>query len=203
MGIEMDFNSKQLAMVLAAKSGDQGAMAKLIKSLEPRATQLAMASGRRGQVPLKDLLQECAIAIIEAVRRFDPERGYLFSTYIDRRLFGAIRDYYRSQSPSGSRKKNSSARGRHRILSIHGLADGRSMDLECDHAPAEMESAVARLFLDDVLSQLQPPMADVIELRYRHGLNLDEIASRVGRCESAVSKRLLAFIAKQKSKASG
>jgi RNA polymerase primary sigma factor len=63
-----------------AKSGDERARQKLIeKNLR---LVVSVAKRYRGMgLPFEDLIQEGNIGLIEAVERFDPERGHKFSTY--------------------------------------------------------------------------------------------------------------------------
>jgi RNA polymerase primary sigma factor len=53
---------------------------------------------RRSGVPLEDLIQEGNIGLIEAVERFDPERGYRFSSYAVWRIRKAIQKAVAAQS---------------------------------------------------------------------------------------------------------
>jgi RNA polymerase primary sigma factor len=53
---------------------------------------------RRSGVPLEDLIQEGNIGLIEAVERFDPERGYRFSSYAVWRIRKAIQKAAAAQS---------------------------------------------------------------------------------------------------------
>ena len=53
---------------------------------------------RRSGVPLEDLIQEGNIGLMEAVERFDPERGYRFSSYAVWRIRKAIQKAAAAQS---------------------------------------------------------------------------------------------------------
>jgi RNA polymerase primary sigma factor len=53
---------------------------------------------RRSGVPLEDLIQDGNIGLIEAVERFDPERGYRFSSYAVWRIRKAIQKAVAAQS---------------------------------------------------------------------------------------------------------
>jgi RNA polymerase primary sigma factor len=63
-----------------ALSGDEGARAELIE----RNLRLVVSVAKRYRgmgLPFEDLIQEGNIGLMKAVERFDPERGYRFSTY--------------------------------------------------------------------------------------------------------------------------
>jgi RNA polymerase sigma factor for flagellar operon FliA len=51
-----------------------------------------MLRGRGSRELVEDAIQEGAIGLIEAARRYDPERGIQFSTYAEHRIRGAILD---------------------------------------------------------------------------------------------------------------
>lgn len=74
--------AEELALARRARSGDEGARRKLIeKNLR---LVVSVAKKYRGASPglsLEDLVQEGNLGLIKAVDRFDPERGYRFSTY--------------------------------------------------------------------------------------------------------------------------
>ncbi|MFH1047154.1 MAG: sigma-70 family RNA polymerase sigma factor [Patescibacteria group bacterium] len=68
-------------LILRAKRGDTKAMERLIAgnigSMVKTARSIAGTT-----VPLEDALQECCVACIRAVQKFDPNRGARFNTYL-------------------------------------------------------------------------------------------------------------------------
>ena len=89
-------------LIRAAKRGDRDAMGLLVESLQP---QIYNAIKRRyGRLPqwTDDLRQDCAIAVMLAVRRFEPSRKFRLGSYAAQRIFGAILDWERGQSPKGA-----------------------------------------------------------------------------------------------------
>lgn len=60
------------------------------------ANQLARRTRLRNSIP--DLVSAGSIGLLHAVERFDPSRGYLFSTFAARRIRGAMLDEVRSES---------------------------------------------------------------------------------------------------------
>lgn len=51
-------------------------------------------------IDVDDLVQQGYLGLIEAIARFDPERGIRFETFSSRRINGAMRDWLRSQDPA-------------------------------------------------------------------------------------------------------
>ena len=62
-------------------SGDQEARRQLIEAHLGMVSALGRRYARRWGVPLEDLLQEGALALVQAVDHYDPDRGMKLSTY--------------------------------------------------------------------------------------------------------------------------
>lgn len=62
------------------RRGDEGAKKRLIEANMRLVVNIAK-NYRNRSIPFEDLVQEGAIGLMNAVDRFDPERGYRFSTY--------------------------------------------------------------------------------------------------------------------------
>jgi RNA polymerase sigma factor (sigma-70 family) len=68
-------------LVARARAGDREAEAELVTGHLPPAYSLVNRYARRSLVPKEDLEQEAALALVTAVRKFDPARGVRFVTY--------------------------------------------------------------------------------------------------------------------------
>ena len=79
------------------RAGDRSARRTLIERNLRLVVSVAVKYRRSG-VPLEDLIQEGNIGLIEAVERFDPERGYRFSSYAVWRIRKAIQKATAAQS---------------------------------------------------------------------------------------------------------
>jgi RNA polymerase primary sigma factor len=71
---------EEIALGLAVQRGDEGARRRLIVANLRLVVKLANAQRTRG-LPLLDLIAEGNLGLIAAVDRFDPRRGFRFSTY--------------------------------------------------------------------------------------------------------------------------
>ena len=79
----------------ALKQGDRSALDVLIEQNMPFLRSKANSLTNQFKRPwtVGDLIQEGAIALMEAAERYDPERGALFLTYADKRVFKVMRNY--------------------------------------------------------------------------------------------------------------
>ncbi len=77
----------RLAKRIAA--GDMQAKARIVESNMRLVVSIAKAYRSSG-IPFEDLIQEGAIGLMTAAERFDPERGYRFSTYATQWIRQAI-----------------------------------------------------------------------------------------------------------------
>lgn len=80
---------------LAKKWQDQKnekAAHKLLQSHMRLVTKIA-ASYRGYGLPLQDLVSEGHVGMMQAIRKFDPDRGFRFSTYVSYWIHAAMKDY--------------------------------------------------------------------------------------------------------------
>lgn len=73
-------SEEEFTLTEAAQKGDVSARLRLIESNMRLVINIAK-SYRSRSVPLEDLIQEGAIGLMHAVDRFDPSKGFRFSTY--------------------------------------------------------------------------------------------------------------------------
>jgi RNA polymerase sigma factor (sigma-70 family) len=72
---------EELHLVDRARAGDREAEARLVICHLPPAYSLVNRYARYTAVPKEDLEQEAALALVTAVRKFDPTRGVRFVSY--------------------------------------------------------------------------------------------------------------------------
>ncbi len=71
------------------RRGDRKARARLIEAYQPLVFKVVMGLGLP-PAHLMDMIQEGTVGLIDAVERFEPERGFRFSTYAGYRIRGAV-----------------------------------------------------------------------------------------------------------------
>lgn len=187
----MDAQS-ELALIRSAQAGDRDAMGQLLANLRPLALHIATKGGRLWGDCVDDLLQECAIATIDALRRFNPERGRRLSSFLERRLRGCVADWWRDQLPTGAQRTYQAAYGRRTHSIFNTPPDERSGTWEVDGRPDEDWRTVDEEDEWEALLRTFSQESDrqILTWRFRHGLRQREIASRLGLSESRISQRL-------------
>ncbi|MGV3618061.1 MAG: sigma-70 family RNA polymerase sigma factor [Fimbriimonas sp.] len=71
---------EEVALTKAVQAGDQKSRQRLIESNMRLVINIAKTYRNRA-IPLEDLIQEGAIGLMQAAERFDPDKGFRFSTY--------------------------------------------------------------------------------------------------------------------------
>ena len=79
-----------------ARSRDHAVMARLVEENLPLSQAVARKFQGRG-VEKDDLEQVAAMALMQAIERFDPERGLQFSTFALPTIAGSVRNYLRDR----------------------------------------------------------------------------------------------------------
>lgn len=72
------------------KAGDRRASDELAVLYYPKVQESARIIGRRRRVHPDDIVGEGAVAMMQAMKRFDPSRGFLFWTFAERTVRGAM-----------------------------------------------------------------------------------------------------------------
>lgn len=158
---------------------------------------------------LEDLIQICYFAMLEAVRAYNPEKGYKFTTYINYHFRNAMRE---AVGQRGAEKQNV-------------LNDCTSLDIPIDEDEeitrlelVEDSEAYAafdrsdtaqtldklRILLNEAIDYLPPTHAEILRLRYFGGVTYTEIAERldIGTAQNVKNLEANAFhrIAKSRHK---
>ncbi len=116
------------------RAGDRRARARLIEAYQPLVFKIVMAL-RLPPAVLMDMIQEGTVGLIEAVERFEPDRGFRFSTYATHRIRGAVLNALRKERVLVSSLEAEASDGR-------GSALARQEDASAEEALGAVEDAV-------------------------------------------------------------
>jgi RNA polymerase sigma-B factor len=76
---------------------DPVVLEELVTRFEPLARSVARRYHARGE-PLEDLTQVAMVGLLKAIERFDPDRGYAFSSYAMPTMLGELKRYFRDSA---------------------------------------------------------------------------------------------------------
>jgi RNA polymerase sigma-B factor len=66
----------------------------IVRRFEPLARSVARRYASRGE-PLEDLTQVAMVGLLKAISRFDPDRGFAFTSYATPTMLGELKRYFR------------------------------------------------------------------------------------------------------------
>ena len=96
MNIATERERKRL-LTAYKQEGDADARDRLVEDLLPLVRSIALRYVGRGE-PLEDLIQVGSIGLINAINRFDPERGVELTTYAVPTILGEIQRHFRDKA---------------------------------------------------------------------------------------------------------
>ncbi|MBQ6521878.1 MAG: sigma-70 family RNA polymerase sigma factor, partial [Atopobiaceae bacterium] len=139
----------------AARAGDAQAREQLIMAYRGLARNIARKYRDRDEgIPFEDLEQVAYLGLIKAIDRFEPERGFEFSTFATPTITGELRRYFRD--------KGWSVRVPRRLQDLSQKVKGATDDLavQLGHTPSVSELAeYLGASVDDVLEAMEASSA--------------------------------------------
>jgi len=116
--------------------GDRAARDALIERFLPLARSIARRYEHSGE-PLEDLVQVASLALVNAVDRYDPARGYAFSSYAVPTIAGELKRYFRDRTWAIRPPRDL----QERVLRVEAAAHDLAADF--DRAPTVPQLAAA------------------------------------------------------------
>jgi RNA polymerase sigma-B factor len=132
-----------------ARFGDPAARDELIERFLPLARGLARRY-HRGNEPLDDLVQVASIGLLNAIERFDPERGREFTTYAVPTIVGELKRYYRDYGWALKVPRSD----KDRVVALNRAIEDLSTRAGRSPGPQELADHTA-MTLEDVLRGLE------------------------------------------------
>jgi DNA-directed RNA polymerase specialized sigma subunit len=158
-------------------TGCQKTRAELIEHYLPLVEVVSKSVRERLPVNVEygDIRSSAAVGFLQAVDRFEPDRGWVFNTYADKRMRGAIRDWSRLVDPVTRRMRESG-----NVPEFHDVDDYRAT---LGHPQSTLRIAHNRTAAETALCHTTRPKADALWAR-ANGKTDREIDGRDGSTSS-------------------
>ena len=131
-----------------ARTRDRDVMAELVEGYLPLCK--AIAKRFRGQgVEQEDLEQVAAIALMKAIERFEPERGFKFTTFAMPTIAGEVRNHIRDKGSAIRVARDT----RSRLYQLRKVTDQLTQQLQREPSLKEIAAAM-EITPDELLSLL-------------------------------------------------
>jgi len=155
-----------------AKTRDRDVLSQLVEGYLPLCR--AIARRFRGQgVEQEDLEQVAAMALMKALDRFEPERGFKFSTFAMPTIAGEVRNYLRDKGGTIRVSRDT----RTRLYQLRKVADKLTQQLQREPSLKEIAQEM-QITYDELLSLLDARDAsDTVSMDAAMGM--DEDAQRL------------------------
>ena len=155
-----------------ARTRDRDVMATLVEGYLPLCKAIAWKFRGQG-VETEDLEQVAAIALMKAIERFEPERGFKFTTFAMPTIAGEVRNHIRDKG--GAIRVNRDTRSR--LYQLRKVTDQLTQQLQREPSLKEIAAAMG-IAPDELLSLLDARDAsDVMSMDA--GMSSDEDAQRL------------------------
>jgi RNA polymerase sigma-B factor len=147
-------------LVRYARTRDPKILDELVETFMPLARRLA-ARYRGGREPLEDLEQVASLGLVKALDRFDPGRGYAFSSYAVPTIVGELKRHFRDRG-----------------WSVRVPRDLQERIGRVDRAIPELSARLGRApSVNDIAGKLEIDPEEVLEAmeasEARHAISLD------------------------------
>ena len=155
-----------------ARTRDRDVMAQLVEGYLPLCRTIARKFRGQG-VETEDLEQVAAIALMKAIERFEPERGFKFTTFAMPTIAGEVRNHIRDKG--GAIRVNRDTRSR--LYQLHKVTERLTQELQREPSLKEIAAAMA-VTPDELLALLDARDAsDVMSMDA--GMSSDEDAQKL------------------------
>ena len=155
-----------------ARTRDRDVMAQLVEGYLPLCRTIAWKFRGQG-VETEDLEQVAAIALMKAIERFEPERGFKFTTFAMPTIAGEVRNHIRDKG--GAIRVNRDTRSR--LYQLRRVTDQLTQQLQREPSLKEIAAAM-EISPDELLNLLDArEAADPVSMDA--GLSSDEDAQKL------------------------
>ena len=155
-----------------ARTRDRDVMAQLVEGYLPLCRSIAWKFRGQG-VETEDLEQVAAIALMKAIERFEPERGFKFTTFAMPTIAGEVRNHIRDKG--GAIRVNRDTRSR--LYQMRKVTDQLTQQLQRE--PSLKEIAAAMDVTPDELLALLDARDAVEPVSMDAAMSSDEDAQRL------------------------